>query len=75
MIGVLRGERFGQANDKILGVEAHYDTVDGSPGTISPSFPLSLVVRKPVIGVSPTRSVTNRAARPHKMARGLIFGI
>ena len=36
MIGVLRGERFGQANDKILGVEAHYDTVDGSPGTISP---------------------------------------
>lgn len=32
VIGVLRGERFGQANDKILGVEAHYDTVPGSPG-------------------------------------------
>ena len=33
-----------------------------------------LVVRKPVFGV-PTRSDTNRAVQPHKMARGLKFRI
>ena len=33
---------------------------------------LSLVVRKPVFGVS-TRSDTNQAVQPHKMARGLKF--
>ena len=34
IIGILRGERFGQASDRILGVEAHYDTVQGSPGSL-----------------------------------------
>lgn len=32
VIGVLKGERFGQADDRILGVSAHYDTVPNSPG-------------------------------------------
>ena len=35
---------------------------------------MSLIVRKPVIGVS-TRSHTNQAVRPHNMARGLKFRI
>lgn len=32
IIGVLKGERFGQADDKILGVAAHYDTMPYTPG-------------------------------------------
>ena len=36
---------------------------------------MSLVLRKPVFGVSDTRSDTNRAVQPHKMARGLKFRI
>lgn len=32
VIGVLKGERFGQEDDKILGVAAHYDTVPNTPG-------------------------------------------
>lgn len=32
IIGVLRGERFGQPDDKIVGVAAHYDTVAHTPG-------------------------------------------
>ena len=35
---------------------------------------MSLVVRKPVLAF-PTRSDTNRAVKPHKMARGLKFRI
>ena len=35
---------------------------------------MSLVVRKPVVGVS-TRSDTNKAVQPHKMARGSKFRI
>ena len=35
---------------------------------------MSLVMRKPVFGV-PTRSHTNQAVQPHKMARGLKFRI
>ena len=35
---------------------------------------MSLVLRKPVFGY-PTRSDTNRALQPHKMARGLKFRI
>lgn len=32
IIGILKGERFGKLNDRILGVEAHYDTVNVSSG-------------------------------------------
>ena len=35
VIGVLKGERFGQESDRILGVAAHYDTVPNSPGAYS----------------------------------------
>ena len=38
------------------------------------NFNLSLIVRKPVLGV-PTRSDTNQAVKPQKMARGLKFWI
>ena len=32
VIGLLKGERFGQMTDRILGVGAHYDTVPTTPG-------------------------------------------
>lgn len=35
IIGVLKGDKFGQAGDRIIGLAAHYDTVDISPGTCS----------------------------------------
>ena len=38
------------------------------------AYKMSLVVRKPVFGVS-AMSDTNRAVQPHKMARGLKFRI
>ena len=41
-----------------------------------PVYNMSLVVRKPVLGGGvPTRSDTNQAVQPHKMARGLKFRI
>ena len=33
VIGVLKGENFGTADDKIVGIGAHYDTVNTTAGT------------------------------------------
>ena len=32
VVGILKGERFGNITDRILGVGAHFDTVDTTPG-------------------------------------------
>lgn len=32
VIGILKGDNFGKASDRILGIVAHYDTVNTSPG-------------------------------------------
>ena len=32
VVGILKGERFGNISDRILGVAAHFDTVDTTPG-------------------------------------------
>ena len=37
VIGVLKGERFGNVSDKIVGVGAHYDTVKTTAGTVLPA--------------------------------------
>lgn len=34
IIGVLKGDLFGTENDKIIGLTAHYDTVNTSAGRI-----------------------------------------
>ena len=51
----------------------NFDDYLSESGTCS-TYDMSLVVRKPVFGVS-TRSDTNRAAKSQKMARGLKFCI
>ena len=52
-----------------------YDCLLGGGLTpLAPTTNMSLVVRKPVFGF-PTRSHTNQAVQPQKMARGLKFRI
>ena len=34
MIGILKGEHFGNLTDRIVGVAAHYDTVSTTAGTL-----------------------------------------